>query len=55
VAWITPMWHGTELARGAEFGTLGIGSALVHLGCLALLFTVGVLLARWRFRARLTS
>jgi lipooligosaccharide transport system permease protein len=55
VAWITPMWHGTELARGAEFGTLGFGSALVHLGCLALLFTVGVLLARWRFRVRLTS
>lgn len=55
VAWITPMWHGTELARGAEFGTLGFGSALVHLACLALLFTVGVLLARWRFRVRLTS
>jgi lipooligosaccharide transport system permease protein len=55
VAWITPMWHGTELARGAEFGTLGFGSALVHLGCLALLFTVGMLVARWRFRVRLMS
>jgi lipooligosaccharide transport system permease protein len=55
VAWITPMWHGTELARGVEFGTLGIGSALVHLGYLALLCTVGMLLARWRFRVRLTS
>jgi len=55
VAWFTPMWHGTELARGAAFGTLGWGSALVHLGFLALLCTVGVLLACWRFRARLTS
>lgn len=55
VAWITPMWHGTELARGAAFGTLGLGSALVHVACLTLLFTVGVLLARWRFRVRLTS
>jgi lipooligosaccharide transport system permease protein len=55
VAWFTPMWHGTELARGAAFGTLSWSSALVHLGCLALLFTVGVLLTRWRFRVRLTS
>lgn len=55
VAWITPMWHGTELARGAALGTLGWGSALVHLGCLALLFVVGVLFARWRFRVRLAS
>jgi lipooligosaccharide transport system permease protein len=55
VAWFTPMWHGTELARGAEFGTLGWGAALVHLGYLAVLFTIGVLLARWRFRVRLTS
>jgi lipooligosaccharide transport system permease protein len=55
VAWITPMWHGTELARGAAFGTLGVGSALVHAGYLVLLFAVGVLLARWRFRVRLTN
>jgi lipooligosaccharide transport system permease protein len=55
VAWITPMWHGTELARGAEFGTLGWAAALVHVGYLVALFTVGILLARWRFRVRLTS
>ncbi|HEX4700581.1 MAG TPA: ABC transporter permease [Pseudonocardiaceae bacterium] len=55
VAWFTPMWHGTELARGAEFGTLGWGAALLHLGYLAVLFTVGVLLARWQFRVRLNS
>jgi lipooligosaccharide transport system permease protein len=55
VAWITPMWHGTELARGAEFGTLGWLAALVHIGYLVALFTVGILLARWRFRVRLTS
>ncbi|HEY7816078.1 MAG TPA: ABC transporter permease [Nakamurella sp.] len=55
VAWFTPVWHGTELARGIEFGTLGWGAAMVHLGYLAVLFTTGVLLARWRFRVRLTS
>jgi lipooligosaccharide transport system permease protein len=55
VAWITPMWHGTELARGAALGTLSPGPALVHIGYLLLLFAVGVVLARWRFRVRLTS
>jgi lipooligosaccharide transport system permease protein len=55
VAWITPMWHGTELARNAAFGTLGVGPALVHVGYLVLLFAVGVVLARWRFRVRLTN
>jgi lipooligosaccharide transport system permease protein len=55
VAWITPMWHGTELARGAAFGTLGWGPAVVHVGVLTLMVAVGVLLARWRFRVRLAS
>jgi lipooligosaccharide transport system permease protein len=55
VAWLTPMWHGTELARGAAFGTLGWEPALPHLGFLTLLGAVGILLARWRFRVRLTS
>lgn len=54
VAWLTPMWHGTELARGAEFGPLPWGSTLVHLAYLVALFAVGVWLARWRFRVRLT-
>lgn len=55
VAWITPMWHGTELARDSAFGTLTWGPTLVHIGYLVVLFVVGVLLARWRFRVRLTS
>jgi lipooligosaccharide transport system permease protein len=54
VAWITPMWHGTELARNAAFGTLTWGPTLAHIGYLVLLLVVGVLLARWRFRVRLT-
>ena len=55
VAWITPMWHGTELARGAAFGTLTWGSASAHLAVLGAMIVAGVLLARWRFRVRLTS
>jgi lipooligosaccharide transport system permease protein len=54
VAWITPMWHGTELARNAAFGTLRWGPTLLHIGYLVLLLVVGMLAARWRFRVRLT-
>jgi lipooligosaccharide transport system permease protein len=54
VAWLTPMWHGTELARGAEFGPLPWGITLVHIGYLLALLVVGVALATWRFRLRLT-
>jgi lipooligosaccharide transport system permease protein len=54
VAWLTPMWHGTELARGAEFGPLPWGSTLVHVAYLVVLLVVGVWLAAWRFRLRLT-
>ncbi len=53
VAWLTPMWHGTELARAAEFGPLTWGPTLLHLGYLVALLIVGVLLATWRFRVRL--
>lgn len=54
VAWITPLWHGTELARAAAFGTLAPASTLLHVGYLLAMFVVGVLLARWRFQRRLT-
>lgn len=54
VAWFTPLWHGTELARGAELGGLHWGSALVHIGFLVALLAVGTWLACWRFRIRLT-
>lgn len=55
VAWFTPLWHGTELARGAELGGLQWGSALLHIGFLVLLFAIGTWLACWRFRVRLAS
>jgi lipooligosaccharide transport system permease protein len=53
VAWLTPLWHGTELARAGAFGTLTPLSTLLHVGYLLAMFVVGVLLARWRFRLRL--
>jgi lipooligosaccharide transport system permease protein len=51
---ISPLWHGTELARGAALGTLRLWPAAGHLAYLAALLAVGVLLSRWRFRVRLT-
>ena len=50
---ISPLWHGTELARGAALGTLRLWPAAGHLTYLTALLVVGVLLARWRFRVRL--
>lgn len=54
LAWLTPLWHGTELARDAALGTLTLLPALGHLGYLLALLAVGVGLVRWRFRVRLT-
>lgn len=55
LAYISPLWHGTELARGAAIGHLGGGAVLGHLAYLVILFGVGLALARWRFRVRLTK
>jgi lipooligosaccharide transport system permease protein len=54
LAWISPLWHGTELARGAVVGTLQPVAAAGHLGYLVALLMVGVQLTRWQFRVRLT-
>jgi lipooligosaccharide transport system permease protein len=55
LAWITPLWHGTQLTRGITLGTLGLGPAVGHLAYLVGLLVLGVLLSRWRFRARLVA
>jgi lipooligosaccharide transport system permease protein len=53
VAWVTPLWHGTELSRAAALGTLRLGPALGHLAYLLALLALGLLLARNRFTRRL--
>ena len=53
VAWVTPLWHGTELSRGVALGTLWPLPALGHLGYLLALLALGVGLSRRRFRRRL--
>ncbi len=53
VAWVSPLWHGVELCRGATLGHLGAGMVLLHLTVLAGWAVVGCLLARMAFRRRL--
>ncbi|WP_394613106.1 ABC transporter permease [Lentzea sp. JNUCC 0626] len=53
VVWLTPAWHGIELARGATFGTLGLLPALGHIAYLGALVTVGIVLGVKFFHRRL--
>jgi len=53
LAWISPLWHGNELARGAALGGLGFWAAVGHLSYLLVLLIVGAVLARRCYRARL--
>jgi lipooligosaccharide transport system permease protein len=64
LAWLSPLWHATELARWASLGSLhlssGVGqvsaaSLLGHLAFLTVLTVAGVLLTGWRFRVRLSQ
>lgn len=54
LVWISPLWHGTELARGVTLGTVALWPAVGHITYLTALVVAGVLLTRWRFRVRLT-
>jgi lipooligosaccharide transport system permease protein len=53
VAWATPLWHGTELARGFALGAPRLWPTLGHLGYLVALLGLGLWLIRWRFTVRL--
>ncbi len=55
VAWITPLWHGVELCRGAVLGGLGAGEAVMHLGVLTTFVTVGWIACTVAFQRRLHS
>jgi lipooligosaccharide transport system permease protein len=53
LAWVSPLWHGTELARAAALGTGTGGAMLGHLGYLAVLLAVGAWLSVRTFTRRL--
>lgn len=55
LAYVSPLWHGTELARGAALGNLSDMAILGHVAYLVVWFVAGVALARWRFRVKLTE
>lgn len=52
LAHVAPLWHGTELARGAAIGHLGGWATAGHIAYLLGWLVVGIGLARWRFRVR---
>jgi lipooligosaccharide transport system permease protein len=53
VAYVTPLWHGVDLARDLCLGTPGLGSALRHAGYLGLWVLAGTAVAAITFRRRL--
>ena len=55
LAYISPLWHGTQIARGFAIGHLPVAATLAHLAVLVALAVVGIQLARWRFIVRLAK
>jgi lipooligosaccharide transport system permease protein len=53
LAWVSPLWHGTELTRGAALGTLEPLPVLGHTAYLCALVAIGAVLARRRYVKRL--
>ncbi|UVS77655.1 ABC transporter permease [Actinokineospora sp. UTMC 2448] len=53
VVWATPLWHGTELARGLSFGGVDPLAALGHTAYLLALFAAGAYLCTRTFTRRL--
>lgn len=55
LAYVSPLWHGTQLAREAAIGGLSAASVAGHIAYLLAWLVPGVLVARWRFFLRLTK
>jgi lipooligosaccharide transport system permease protein len=53
LAFVSPLWHGTELVRAASVGPLSWWPAVGHVGYLTGWLVLGALLCVWRFRVRL--
>jgi lipooligosaccharide transport system permease protein len=53
LAYVTPLWHGVDLARELSLGTARVGEALLHAGYLGLWVVAGMAVARITFRRRL--
>lgn len=55
LAWLTPLWHGTELCRDLVLGRAELLAGLGHLGYLTLWLALGGWLALRSFRKRLVT
>jgi lipooligosaccharide transport system permease protein len=55
LAWLTPLWHGAELSRGAAFGDLSPLAAAGHLAFLAAMLGVGTWFGIRTFTRRLAA
>jgi lipooligosaccharide transport system permease protein len=53
ITWLSPLWHGTELARAAVLGGASPLGALGHSAFLVAVVVVGSVVAVRRFRRRL--
>lgn len=53
IAYVTPLWHGVDLARDLSLGAGGAGSALLHAGYLVLWVLAGTAIAAIAFRRAL--
>ncbi|WP_040812489.1 ABC transporter permease [Nocardia concava] len=53
LAWVFPLWHGTQLARAVTVGGVGTWAALAHLAYLLAVFVAGWLVAHRFFYRRL--
>ena len=53
VAWVTPLWHGVELCRGAILGGLSGAEAFLHVAVLSAFVTAGWVSCTVTFRRRL--
>jgi lipooligosaccharide transport system permease protein len=53
ITWVSPLWHGTELARSAALDRWAVAPALGHAAFLVGLVAAGTAVAAVRFRRRL--
>jgi lipooligosaccharide transport system permease protein len=53
IAYVTPLWHGVDLARELSLGTADVGRAFLQAGYLGLWFLAGAIGAATTFRRRL--
>jgi lipooligosaccharide transport system permease protein len=53
LAFLSPLWHGNELARASALGGLSWPQILGHLAFLLVMLVTGFLMARRRFTRRL--